>query len=190
MLKKDVRIKYKKLRAATSADLISLESIAIANAALKLPIWNYNYYHLFLPIANKKEVDTLMLLSILQGKDKHVVVPKITSENSLEHQLLSDNTKFEITKWGISEPTNGIPVKPALLDVIFVPLLAFDKKGNRVGYGKGFYDTFFKNCKKDVLKIGVSFFEAEEEITDVTHNDVALDYCITPEKTYCFKDDK
>ena len=58
-----------------------------------------------------------------------------------------------------------------------------------MGYGKGFYDAFFKNCKKDILKIGVSFFEAEEEITDITDDDVALDYCITPEKTYRFKGD-
>jgi 5-formyltetrahydrofolate cyclo-ligase len=55
--------------------------------------------------------------------------------------------------------------------VVFVPLLAFDKKGNRVGYGKGFYDAFLSKCKPETIKIGLSFFEAEETIDDVFEND-------------------
>jgi 5-formyltetrahydrofolate cyclo-ligase len=65
--------------------------------------------------------------------------------------------------------------------VVFVPLLAYDKSGQRVGYGKGFYDTFLQQCKPNTVKIGLSFFAPEENIEDVSANDVALDYVVTPE---------
>ena len=67
-----------------------------------------------------------------------------------------------------------------------IPLLAFDKQGNRVGYGKGFYDRFLANCNPETIKIGLSFFEAETKITDVFERDVKLDYCVTPTKIYNF----
>ena len=64
---------------------------------------------------------------------------------------------------------------------MLLPLLAFDSKGNRVGYGKGFYDLFLSKCKPDVVKIGLSFFDTEEIIEDVFLEDIRLDYCITPD---------
>ena len=70
--------------------------------------------------------------------------------------------------------------------MVFVPLLAFDKKGHRVGYGKGFYDKFLSECKPDAIKIGLSFFEPEELITDVFESDVKLDYCVTPNSIHAF----
>ena len=71
------------------------------------------------------------------------------------------------------------------LDVIFVPLLAYDEKGNRIGYGKGFYDRFLANCKPDTLFVGLSFFPPEKNIS-VEETDVPLHYCITPEKILSF----
>ena len=70
--------------------------------------------------------------------------------------------------------------------MVFVPLLAFDTQGNRVGYGKGFYDTFLTNCKPETIIIGLSFFEAEAAIEDIFESDVPLNYCVTPEKVYKF----
>ena len=70
--------------------------------------------------------------------------------------------------------------------MVFVPLVAFDELGNRVGYGKGFYDEFLKNCSKDTIKIGLSFFEAEAVISDIELHDVPLDFCVTPGKIYNF----
>ena len=74
----------------------------------------------------------------------------------------------------------------SMIDVVFVPLLAFDTNGNRVGYGKGFYDKFLSQCQPETIKIGLSFFEAEEEIADVYQDDIRLDYCVTPNKIYDF----
>ena len=153
---------------------------------LSLPIWNFSFYHLFLSIEKNKEVATEPILSLLQGKDKNVVVPKMISATELHHFLLTDDTRFRLNKWAIPEPENGIPISPEQLDVIFVPLLAFDRNGHRVGYGKGYYDTFIANCKADVITIGLSFFDPVPKIEDVGDHDIPLNYVVTPEKTYSF----
>lgn len=151
-----------------------------------MEIWSFLYYHIFLTITESKEVDTSYLLTILQGKDKNVIIPKTVSDNQLEHYLLLDNTLLKKNKWNIPEPVDGISIDEKQLEVVFIPLLAFDKLGNRVGYGKGFYDTFLSKCNAGVLKIGLSFFEPEEKIDGITKSDIPLDYCITPEKVYKF----
>jgi 5-formyltetrahydrofolate cyclo-ligase len=100
---------------------------------------------------------------------------------------LTDNTKFQKSEYNIYEPVDGLEVPTSKIDVVFVPLLAYDTKGNRVGYGKGFYDNFLSKCKEDVVKIGLSFFEPEEAIDDVFETDIRLDYCVTPMTLYSFR---
>ncbi len=181
-----LRKKYKSLRDALSEDKMEEMSLHIANEALKLPIWDKNYYHLFLTISHKKEVNTDYLLHILQGKDKSVVISKTDFiGNEMKHILLQENTTLKVSKYGIPEPVSGIEVSPDQLDVVFVPLLAFDHKGHRVGYGKGFYDRFLERCNLNTIFVGLSFFEPEEKIiTEAT--DIPLHYCITPTETYSF----
>lgn len=187
MTKNELRKKYKALRSDLNTDQIEYLSLSMANKSLGLPIWNFSFYHLFLSITKQKEVNTEYLLNILQGKDKNVVISKSNFSNlSMTHYLLTDTTTIKKNKWHIPEPVGGINIATSQIDVVFVPLLAFDNKGNRVGYGKGFYDQFLNQCKQEVVKIGVSFFEAEEEITDTFEKDVRLNYCITPERLYQF----
>ena len=66
-------------------------------------------------------------------------------------------------------------------------MIAFNITGNRVGYGKGFYDKFLSECKPDTIKIGLSFFEPEELISDIFEGDIKLDYCVTPKTVFQFK---
>ena len=186
MLKKVLRSFYKSRRASILEDSLSNDSLAIANAVLRLPIWHLDYFHIFLPIFQQKEIDTHFILSMLQGRDKYVLVPKMVDKRELKHYLLTDATRFRMNAWHIPEPVAGIEIAAEKIDVVFIPLLAFDLRGNRVGYGKGFYDTFLRNCRKDVVKIGVSLFEAETIIDDIGPHDIPLDYCVTPNKTYSF----
>lgn len=187
MIKKELRIKYKALRNTMSFDEIEEQSLAIANQLLKLDIWNKTYFHMFLSIEEHKEIQTEYILQILAGKDKEVVISKSNFDDcSMTQYLLTDNTRLKKNEYGIPEPVDGIEVPDTKIDVVFVPLLAFDTKGHRTGYGKGFYDRFLANCKKDVIKIGLSFFEAEEGIDDIHPNDMVLDYCITPKEIYRF----
>ncbi|MDT0685388.1 5-formyltetrahydrofolate cyclo-ligase [Autumnicola psychrophila] len=188
MKKKFLRAKYKKLRLGLSKETIEDLSLQIANQLLTLPIWNYDFYHLFLSIAEQKEVETEPILHILQGKDKNVVLPKTdVPTNKLINYLLTDTTVIKRNRWNIPEPLDGIEINVDKIDVVFIPLLAFDKSGHRVGYGKGFYDKFLAACKEDVVKVGLSFFESEIEIEDTYQSDIPLDYCVTPENTYSFK---
>lgn len=188
MTKTELRIKHKELRGTLSETAIEEKSLTIANAVLKLPLWEKNYFHIFLPIVKHKEVNTESILHLLAGKDKNIILSKSNFKTlQLTHFLLTDNTTIRTNQYGIPEPQDGIAVPPSRIDVVFVPLLAFDKTGNRVGYGKGFYDVFLTECRPETIKIGLSFFEAEEEpIEDVFEGDVKLDYCITPESLYTF----
>ncbi|MDR0229025.1 MAG: 5-formyltetrahydrofolate cyclo-ligase [Flavobacteriaceae bacterium] len=188
MDKKSLRTLYKEKREALSLDQIDDLSLDIANSSLQLPIWDKSNYHLFLSIESKKEVDTSYVMQILSGKDKNIIVSRTDFEtNSMRHFLMTDNTTFKVSAYGIPEPVDGFEIAPTQIDVVFVPLLAFDKKGNRIGYGKGFYDRFLQECRPDVIKVGVNFFEAElTNIDDVFDQDIPLDYCITPTQVYTF----
>jgi 5-formyltetrahydrofolate cyclo-ligase len=181
MLKKALRTKYKALRNELTEIEIEEKSLAIANEILKLPIWKKTYFHVFLPIEEQKEVNTEFILHLLSGKDKEIVISKSDFETrEMTHFLLTDNTRIQKNEYNIPEPVDGLEVPATKIDVVFVPLLAFDKKGNRVGYGKGFYDKFLSQCKPETIKIGLSFFEPEELISDIFESDVLLDYCVTP----------
>ena len=187
MLKKELRTKYKALRKELTEIDIEEKSLAIANALLPLPIWDKTYFHIFLPIVEHKEVDTEFILHLLSGKDKEILISKSDFETrNMTHFLLTDNTRIKKNEYNIPEPVDGIEVPAQKIDVVFIPLLAFDKKGNRVGYGKGFYDKFLSECKPETIKIGLSFFEPEELILDVFENDILLDYCVTPSEIYTF----
>jgi 5-formyltetrahydrofolate cyclo-ligase len=187
MTKAELRKKYKGLRNNLSSEVLEDLSLVISNQVLKLPIWNYSFYHIFLSIQEHKEVNTDYILNILSGKDKNILISKSDFETgNMKHFLLTDNTIIKKNEYNIPEPVDGIEISNDKIEVVFIPLLAFDKKGNRVGYGKGFYDKFLSNCKPETLKIGLSFFEAENEISDVFDGDIGLDYCVTAEGIYRF----
>ena len=187
MLKERLRKLYKEKRKELSISEIEDLSIKIANNTLKLPIWELTYFHLFLSIEEQKEIQTEYLLHILHAKDKEVIIPKANfNDYSMTNFLLTDNTKIKKNKYNIPEPIDGIEIPINKLDVVFIPLLVFDHQGNRVGYGKGFYDNMLAKCNKDCVKIGLSFFEAENKITDCYEGDISLDYCITPKNIYTF----
>jgi len=186
MNKNKQRIKYKKLRESLSDTERDELSIRIANQTLRLPIWNKIYYHLFLSIHKHQEIDTEFLLQILQGRDKSVVISKSDFQTGeMTHFLLQENTRIVISSFGIPEPVEGLEVAVSQIDVVFVPLLAFDKQGHRIGYGKGFYDRFLSQCKPDAIFVGLSFFDAEEHI-QAESTDIPLHFCVTPDKIYDF----
>jgi 5-formyltetrahydrofolate cyclo-ligase len=187
-MKNKLRSKYEALRENLTNDQIEKFSLEIANKLLQLPIWDKEFYHIFLSITEKKEINTEFILHILQGKDKNVILSKSDFKTRKLHNfLLTDSTVIKKNKWNIPEPLDGIEIPSEKIEVVFVPLLAFDLNGHRLGYGKGFYDIFLASCKPGVIKVGVSFFEAEKVIPELENSDIALDYCVTPHKTYVFK---
>ncbi len=181
-----LRTEYQKRRDSLTEEQIADCSIQISNLSLTLNIWEYSIYHLFMTNEKNKEIDTSYLLSVIQGKDKQPVIPKIVDDNRLEHFLLNDQTPLKNNRWGIPEPLSGITINPKQIEVVFVPLLVFDQQGHRVGYGKGYYDRFLDQCSESTLKVGLTFFDPVTRIEDIETHDISLDFALTPERIYAF----
>ncbi|GGD51713.1 5-formyltetrahydrofolate cyclo-ligase [Muriicola marianensis] len=186
MLKKDLRTHFLELRANTPASTLTKASLDISENVLKLPLWDLATFHIFLHSIEKKELDTRLIIDNLREKNKNILVPRMSPNQELQHIQLTEDTILEVNRWGIPEPVNGDTISPDAIDVVFTPLLAFDRQGYRVGYGKGYYDRFFAQCRKDCIKIGLSQFEAVDEITDKDKHDIPLNYCVTPLRIYEF----
>lgn len=108
------------------------------------------------------------------------------ANGSMNAWAIHEDTVYKTNPWGITEPKDGSLISPEQIDLILVPLLAFDTEGFRVGYGKGFYDRYLAQCRADVVTIGFSYFGPVDKITDTGQFDVPLTYCITPQHTYEF----
>lgn len=145
--------------------------------------------HTYLAIENQNEVETEGIIRYLSFKNPGLktVVPKINlNAGEMQHYIFNDDVEMSPNSFGIIEPVKAEKVLSSQIDLVLTPLLAFDRKGFRVGYGKGFYDKFFQQCSSDVIRIGLSFFDAEEIIDDINPYDIPLHYCITPNLIYTF----
>ena len=131
----------------------------------------------------KKEIPVENWITHFQQME--LCFPKVIDNSGLMEAVQWDiNHPFVPNKWGILEPKNNSVVPPKSIDVVIVPLLCFDLSGQRVGYGKGYYDRFLKRCRAEVKKIGVCFFDPLKQIEDVADTDVPLDVIITPRSVH------
>ena len=151
-----------------------------------LQSFSFSTLHTFLPQTGKKEIDTQRIIAMIREEfpTTKIIVPRvIPGTKEMTHYLLTAETRLLLNRWLIPEPdpiTSQI-IDPKIIDIVLLPLLAFDKNGFRVGYGGGFYDRFLAECKQETVKIGLSFFEPVDKIEDIDEFDVKMDACITPE---------
>lgn len=146
--------------------------------------------HLFLSIEKNKEIETKFFYERLWQDFPHIktLIPRVNKKaDELESLEFTSETKLDLSSWQIPEPIGNSLINADQIDIVLVPLLCYDQKGFRVGYGKGYYDKFFTNCRSDCLKIGLSYFSPIEKISDINEFDVTLDYCITPNKIWKFQ---
>lgn len=151
---------------------------------------NVEFLHCFVAIKKFNEIDTSLIFKRLWRDFPQVqtTVPKVNfKSNKIENVSYTNETELAKNIWQICEPTTKEIIETEKIDIILVPLLSFDEKGFRVGYGKGFYDKLLKNCRNDCLKIGLSYFAPVMEIGDVKNFDVKLDFCVTPEEIWKFQ---
>lgn len=149
-----------------------------------------NFLHSFLPIEKFHEIDTNFIFQKIWKDFPRVktLVPRVDFESFEMKNLLYDaETELLQNAWNIHEPLHDETIETEKIDAVLVPLLCFDVRGYRVGYGKGFYDRFLKNCRADCLKIGLSYFAPVEKIADADEFDVKLDFCATPFAVYRLK---
>ena len=140
--------------------------------------------HIFLPIKQKNEVSTWDFIEYFWKEGMSVFVPKM-AQNEIKTIQLKPDTPLKENGWGILEPEDDF-VEDIKYDIVITPLLYCDNQGNRVGYGKGFYDMFFSKTDHSALKVGVSFFPPAALISDVSQQDVSLDYLVTPTEVLSF----
>lgn len=184
MTKKELRQLYKQKRTTLSVAEREMMSLQIAQQLSICDIWGYNCYHLFLSIKKLNEVDTTPILQLLYEKNKQVVVPKMNSEKrTLTSIPFTKDTLLQTNSWGVPEPQEGTVVAADKIDVVFVPLLACDRYGNRIGYGGGYYDRFLAECRPETLKVGLSFFLPDGDFSSISlPTDIRLTHIITPYK--------
>lgn len=143
----------------------------------------------YYPIPERNEFNVALCEQLHQLNNPSVTIawPQMQEDNiTMEAVAINKDTVLEKNTYGIYEPAGNEFIGPQLIDAVFVPLLAFDTRGYRVGYGKGYYDRFLSRCAQDVVKIGFSYFDAVDIINDTNDFDIPLNYCITPERVYEF----
>lgn len=186
MLKAELRKKYMQKRKALSTDEAFLLSEKIFENFIDYfkPV-SGDKVHVFIPIEKFREIDTQIFINYFLSRNIHVFVPKIVDAKLISVEIFK-NTKFEINNWNILEPVSNEDSRENNFNYVITPLLYCDKKGNRVGYGKGFYDDFFENLSSETKKIGANYFSPDEIIDDVWENDIPLDYLVTPTDVLSF----
>ena len=187
--KQELRKIYREKRLRLSTDQYQRLNKQLLEQVHQLDTASFSTVHLFLPIEGNREPDTYAIAAWLRHNNPGIrlALPRTSPLNHhMDHVLWDDTIPLEQNHWGIPEPQGGDLVSSNEIDVVFIPLLAFDVRGNRVGYGKGFYDRFLADCQPDTTKIGLSLFDAEPAISGVDPFDIPLDYCITPKRIWNF----
>ena len=189
MLKNEIRNIYRKKRDETGfADRMKWDDLLLIQfQSAALPF--IDYVLSFYPIEQNNEINTFLFTDYLHFKNPNLQIcyPRTNLHDlTMEAVVCNADSIFEANAYNIPEPTDTDTADPALLDMVIIPMLAFDSNGNRVGYGKGFYDRFLARCRPDCLKVGLSYFDPVDSIDDANEFDVPLNLCITPQRAYVF----
>lgn len=150
---------------------------------------NVKVLHSFIPMENTREPDTWRIINKIKKDFPYIKIsiPKINASTvQIENFYYEGPEQLKTNAWGILEPVYGINTKSEDIDMVLVPMLIADKHGNRVGYGKGFYDKFLATCKPACITVGLCFYEPVASIDDVNNLDVPLKFCVTPVKVHRF----
>lgn len=161
-------------------------------------IHRFSPIHIYKTIILNKEVDTEPIFNtLLKDFSPDIYISKSLENGELLHSAFTRGMSLETNKWGINEPSSDSEFidsksffeKYKEEDIlVIIPLLAFDKSGHRLGYGRGYYDRFLQYSGENCTKIGLSMLDPVEIIEDSNMQDIKLNYCITPERVWTFKE--
>jgi 5-formyltetrahydrofolate cyclo-ligase len=175
--KYQIRNKILKIRKSNSKNIsLDYESVLriLNNKKMKSKViggyYPYNY-----------EVDGMKILKKLEQQKYIISLPKIKKNYQMDFFEWSIKDPLKINKYGIPEPISN---KVRYPDILFVPLVAFDKYLNRIGYGGGFYDRYISKIrkKKNVLLIGLAYSFQKVNKIPINKYDIKLDFIITEKK--------
>lgn len=176
MQKRELRKQFKELRDTISPvdrkreDLAILENLRPWIEDTSLESW-------MVYLSFGSETDTTELIRKLLTLGKEVFAPRMTEKEELESVRLRDSSEYETHTWGIREPKGVSMPHDFRADVVIVPGLAFDAKGNRLGYGRGFYDRFL--TLRPRLCIGIAYQCQLAETLPTEKHDLPLDTVVS-----------
>jgi 5-formyltetrahydrofolate cyclo-ligase len=188
MTKSELRKIYLEKRSALTSGELGGSSREIARRFFEsFDLSTVRTLHCFVPIKRFKEIDTSLIYERIWRDLPQIrtIAPRVDRKiDDVRNLEFTSNTELIENAWGIREPASGESIDPAEIDMVLVPLLCFDERGYRVGYGKGFYDKFLSRCRPDCQMIGLSYFPPVGFIDDLAEYDVRLDRCITPTEIF------
>lgn len=187
MDKVQIRKAYAAERKALSAQRLEEYTALITDRFRDIALKGISVALSYSPIEHRKEFDVRGCEQILAAEKITIAHPRIVAGSDLmEAVVIGRETLFSHNHLAIREPSAGRILTPESVDMVLTPLLAFDVRGYRVGYGKGFYDRWLAQCRPGIIKVGFSFFEPLDAISDINEFDVPLNLCITPMRVYEF----
>ena len=190
MTKEELRKVYIQKRSSLSdSEYIELNDGLCAVFSKNVDLTGIKILHSFLPIERQKEPDTRPIIKQIMERhhDIRIAVPRVNDKTqSLESILLESTTVLKNSGWGIPEPETGVLVDPGKIGMVLVPMLIFDRRGHRVGYGKGFYDKFLTITNQNCKRVGICLFDPVDRIDNIMGYDERLDQCVTPSGSYTF----
>ena len=148
---------------------------AARHLARAVRIWSARHVAVYLSMA--EEFDTAPLITLLRRNGCALYVPKLAGPGRLRFARLAAGTALRRNRYGIAEPVAA--VRPARLDLILLPLVAFDAQGRRLGMGGGYYDRLLARPRRRPLRVGLAFASQEVAAVPAEARDVRLDAVIT-----------
>jgi len=185
----DLKSKKKALRRRVISlrDALDTETISRRSAAARQSLFGTDAYqnahtvHLFVPFGT--EVDTRPILEDLWTRDVRAVLPRVAPDRQLDHLAVTGWEELEPGAYSIPEPVAHCPaVDPALVDLILVPGVAFDRQGGRLGYGGGYYDRFLETCPAPRVALAFDLQMVDEVVRE--DHDLLVDEIITEVTRY------
>ena len=189
MKKADARKRYNQKRKDINySDKLKWDDLILINfQTIDIPFVDVVFS--FYPMESRNEVNAFLLTDHLRFRNPNLTIcyPKMATEAPDMNAVVSHaDTIFKANAINILEPLEKQIADPEDIDLVLVPMLVCDVQGNRVGYGKGYYDRYLSRCRPDCIKVGLSYFELIDTVDDANEYDVALNFCITPQKAYVF----
>ncbi len=189
MTKEELRKLYSSKRKQLSASECASFNLKLAHHFFSsINLSQIKVIHTYLPISKNNEPDTWAIIERIRREfpQIRISIPRVADDQTFENFNFEGLQQLQTSAWGIQEPKQGIKTLVEEIDMVVVPLLVIDRRGHRVGYGKGYYDRFLKTCNRDCKTIGLSFFKPVELITDTIDSDVTLNSCIEPSGVHYF----
>lgn len=183
--KSELRASLRERRRSLDAQMRTAAARAVCEHIATMPNWQ-DARRAGLYIANDGELDTAPLAALCRGSDKRLFLPIMGNDKTLSFAPWHADTLLLRNSYGIDEPpATAARIEAGELDIIFLPLVGWDRQGNRLGMGGGYYDRSLAAVKGPLL-VGLGY--SAQELPEVPHDqwDVRLDIVVTEDRLhYC-----